>query len=54
MAKITVAPDKAGTVNYATINEMAKITDTIFIWCMHFIFRRGQIKNYTFGHKDAM
>ena len=32
MAKITVAPNKGGTVNHATMNEMVKTTDTIFIW----------------------
>ena len=31
MAKITVTPYMAGTVNHATNNETAKITDTIYL-----------------------
>ena len=54
MAKITVGPYKAGTVNHATVNETAKITDTMFIWHVRCIYRQRQIKNYTFGQKDAM
>ena len=32
MAKITVAPYKAGTINHATMNKMAKNTDTTYIY----------------------
>ena len=53
-AKNTVDPYQAGTVNHTTMNETAKITDTIFIWHVCCIYRRRQIKNYTFGQKDAM
>ena len=35
MAKITVAPYKAGMVNHVTMNKMAKITDTVFIGYVH-------------------
>ena len=49
-----VAQYKAGTVNHAMMNETAKITDTMFSWHVHCIYRRRQIKNYTFGQKDAM
>ena len=31
MVKSTVAPYKAGMVNHATKNKMAKIIDTIFV-----------------------
>ena len=32
MVKITVVPYLADTVNYVTMDETAKINDTIFIW----------------------
>ena len=35
MAKITVVPYKAGTVKHATINKIAKITDTVFVGHVH-------------------
>ena len=54
MAKNTVAPCKAGMVDHAMMNEMVKITDTIFIWHVHCIYRGRQIKNYTLGQKDAI
>ena len=50
--KIIVILYKAGTVNHATMNEMAKITETIFIWHVRCIYRWRQIKNYAFGQKD--
>ena len=51
ITKNTVNPYLAGTVNHATMNETMKITDTIFIWHVHCIYKRKQIKNYTFGQK---
>ena len=53
-ASFTDVPYQAGMVNHATINEMVKITDTIFIWHVCCIQRRRQIKNYTFDPKGAM
>ena len=52
-AKITVLP---GMVNHAMINKTAKVTDTMFVLpCAPDTINNidRQIKNYTFGWKDA-
>ena len=41
---------------HTTINKMAKITDTIFIWHVHWTpstMQTKQIKNYALMWKDA-
>ena len=35
MEKIAVAPYKDGTVNLATMNKTAKITETVFVGHVH-------------------
>ena len=57
MANITLTPYQAGTVNHATMSQLVKITDTIFVWHVQqapSTIQMRHIKNYTFGQKDAM
>ena len=44
MAKITVTPYMAGTVNHAMNNEMAKITDTVYLACDTVIEREERLR----------
>ena len=41
-------------VNHTMMNEMVKISDTVFIGHVRCIYRQREIKNYIFGKKDAM
>ena len=53
-AKITMAPNKAGMVNHATMKKTVKVTDTTFVGHVHIINNTGKGRNYMLRLKDAM